>query len=137
MLLSLPSSLADYEKLAIVGKGSFGTAILCRRRRHGDLIILKHIDLQAMSPEERKSAAREAQLLSEIRHENIVQYFDCHYFDGQLYIEMEYCEAGTLCNFLSKQSRPLLELDVLSIFKQIASALAYLEEKRILHRLVI
>ena len=113
------SSLWDnFEKLDVVGKGSFGTALLCKRRSDACLIVLKQVDLQRISVSDRKSAVKEAELLSILKHENIVTYYGCHTCDGHLFIEMEYCEMGTLAHFLIRVSRPLAELDALSIFRR-------------------
>lgn len=125
-----------FHKVRVLGRGSFGTAILCTRRHDSSPVVLKQLDLQSMSATDRKSAVKEAELLSILKHENIVTYFGCHSCEGQLFIEMEYCEMGTLADFLYGRSKPLLEVDVLSIFRQIASALSYLEDMSILHRSV-
>lgn len=125
---------SKFEKLDVVGSGSFGTALLCKRKSDACLIVLKQVDLQSMSASDRKSAVKEAELLSILKHENIVTYYGCHSCDGQLFIEMEYCEMGTLAHFLNRVTKPLDELDVLSIFRQIACALSYLDEMNILHR---
>lgn len=49
-------------------------------------------------------------------------------------IEMEYAEGGTLAQLLSRQSRPLPERDILTMFSQIAAALRHMHEHNILHR---
>lgn len=126
----------DFERLHVVGKGSFGTAILCRRKCDNNLIVLKQVDLRNMKAGDRKSAVKEAQLLSILKHENIVTYFSSRVHDGQLFIEMEFCSEGTLDNFLARLSKRLPELDVLSIFRQIVCALVYLDDMNILHRFV-
>lgn len=124
----------NFEQVGIVGKGSFGTAILCRRKKDQQLVILKEVNLQDLSVSQRPNARREAELLSILNHPNIVAYFGCYNNHCQILIEMEYCEGGTLAQFLSRQKQPLLETDILSIFRQIASALEYLDDKNILHR---
>lgn len=126
----------EFERLHVVGKGSFGTAILCRRKCDSSLIVLKQVELRSMKAAQRKSAVKEAQLLSILRHDNIVTYYGSQLHDGQLFIEMEFCSEGTLARYLSRLSKPLAELDVLSIFRQIVSALAYLDDMNILHRSV-
>ena len=125
---------SHFDRLHVVGKGSFGTAILCRRRSDGCLIVLKQLDVRCMSESERRNAAKEAQLLSILKHENIVSYFGCHSSEGYLFIEMEYCDQGTLAQFLARLSKPLQELDALSIFRQVACALVYLDDMNVIHR---
>lgn len=124
----------NFEQISVVGKGSFGTAILCRRKKDDKLVILKEINLSNLNAFERRNAKKEADLLSILHHINIVSYFGCYGSYCQLLIEMEYCEDGTLATFLSRQKHPLLETDILSVFRQIACALEYLDDKNILHR---
>lgn len=127
-----------FERLAIVGKGGFGIAILCRRRLDRKLVVVKEIDLNTMSAMERKSAVKEADLLSILNHPNIVSYFGSYTIEGTLLIEMEFCSGGSLSSFLSRMRdtgiQPLLEEDILVLFRQIMCALTYLDDKNILHR---
>ena len=87
-----------------------------------------------MSASDRKSAVKEAEILSNLNHPNIVSYFGSYFHAGQLLIEMEYCEGGTLCLFLSRLSGLLLEKEILAIFRQVICALIYLDDMNILHR---
>jgi hypothetical protein len=41
----LPSHVAGYERIRVVGKGSFGNAILYRRKDDDSLVILKEINM--------------------------------------------------------------------------------------------
>lgn len=119
---------------SIIMTGAFGTATLYRRKADSSLVIMKEIEMQEMSADDRRIALKEAQILSILHHPSIVQFFNAYEFQGRLLIEMEYCEDGTLADFLSCLLRPLPEVKILLIFQQIASALSYLSEKKILHR---
>uniref|UniRef100_A0A2K6T657 non-specific serine/threonine protein kinase n=1 Tax=Saimiri boliviensis boliviensis TaxID=39432 RepID=A0A2K6T657_SAIBB len=85
---------------------------------------------------ERQAAEQEAQLLSQLKHPNIVTYKESwEGGDGLLYIVMGFCEGGDLYRKLKEQKRQLLpENQVVEWFVQIAMALQYLHEKHILHR---
>lgn len=41
----LPSHVAGYERIRVVGKGSFGNAILYRRKEDDTFVILKEINM--------------------------------------------------------------------------------------------
>lgn len=78
----------------------------------------------------------QAALLSRLHHPNIVSYKesfqDSH---GVLHIVMGYCEGGDLCTRLKTyEGRLLPETQVVEWFVQIALALQYLHERKILHR---
>lgn len=104
----LPSHVAGYERIRVVGKGSFGNAILYRRKDDDELVILKEINMHELSPTERQLALNEVLLLSRLHHPNskyliliqgicpisVISYYDSFAEDGVLMIEMEYAEGG-------------------------------------------
>ncbi|XP_061213262.1 serine/threonine-protein kinase Nek4 isoform X3 [Neopsephotus bourkii] len=129
-------SLAAYCFLRAVGKGSYGEVSLVRHRQDSKQYIIKRLNLKSVSNRERKAAEQEAQLLSQLKHPNIVTYRESWQGeDGLLYIVMGFCEGGDLYHKLKEQKGQLLpENQVVEWFVQIAMALQYLHEKHILHR---
>ena len=87
-----------------------------------------------MTASDRRNAVKEADLLAILNHPNIVAYFGSYLCGGQLLIEMEFCEGGTLCLFLTRLENPLPEKEILGLFRQVISALSYLDDMNILHR---
>ncbi|XP_059505799.1 serine/threonine-protein kinase Nek4 isoform X2 [Stegostoma tigrinum] len=125
-----------YLAIGIVGKGSYGEVQLVRHGGEGKQYVIKKLNLRNVSSRERKAAEQEAQLLSQLRHPNIVTYRESwEGDDGFLYIVMGYCEGGDLYHKLKEQKGKLLpESQIVEWFVQIAMALQYLHEKHILHR---
>ena len=97
-------------------------------------LSLKEINMNELNASERQLAFNEAKVLSILNHPNIISYYDSFEFNGDLYIEMEYADAGTLAQFLSHLSAPLNEFEILLIFRQIVCAISYLHRNNILHR---
>ncbi|XP_035402926.1 serine/threonine-protein kinase Nek4 isoform X3 [Cygnus atratus] len=128
--------LAAYCFLRAVGKGSYGEVSLVRHRQDSKQYVIKKLNLKNASSRERKAAEQEAQLLSQLKHPNIVAYRESWQGeDGLLYIVMGFCEGGDLYHKLKEQKGKLLpESQVVEWFVQIAMALQYLHEKHILHR---
>ncbi|EHH16303.1 hypothetical protein EGK_11567, partial [Macaca mulatta] len=128
--------LAAYCYLRVVGKGSYGEVTLVKHRRDGKQYVIKKLNLRNASSRERRAAEQEAQLLSQLKHPNIVTYKESwEGGDGLLYIVMGFCEGGDLYQKLKEQKGQLLpENQVVEWFVQIAMALQYLHEKHILHR---
>ncbi|XP_036734098.1 serine/threonine-protein kinase Nek4 isoform X4 [Manis pentadactyla] len=128
--------LAAYCYLRVVGRGSYGEVTLVRHRRDGRQYVIKKLNLRNASSRERRAAEQEAQLLSQLKHPNIVTYKESwEGGDGLLYIVMGFCEGGDLYRKLKEQQGRLLpESRVVEWFVQIAMALQYLHEKHILHR---
>ncbi|XP_013371043.1 PREDICTED: serine/threonine-protein kinase Nek4 isoform X2 [Chinchilla lanigera] len=99
------------------------------------LYVIKKLNLRNTTSRERQAAEQEAQLLSQLKHPNIVTYKESWEGDGLLYIVMGFCEGGDLYRKLKEQKGQLLpERQVVEWFVQIAMALQYLHEKHILHR---
>ncbi|XP_049719241.1 serine/threonine-protein kinase Nek4 isoform X1 [Elephas maximus indicus] len=98
--------------------------------------VIKKLNLRNASSRERRAAEQEAQLLSQLKHPNIVTYKESwEGGDGLLYIVMGFCEGGDLYRKLKEQKGRLLpESQVVEWFVQIAMALQYLHERHILHR---
>ncbi|XP_014354511.1 serine/threonine-protein kinase Nek4 isoform X1 [Latimeria chalumnae] len=128
--------MESYSFRRAVGKGSYGEVNLVRRNSDGKQYVIKKLNLRNASSRERKAAEQEAQLLSQLKHPNIVTYRESwEGEDGQLYIVMGFCEGGDLYHKLKEQKGKLLpENQVVEWFVQIAMALQYLHEKHILHR---
>ncbi|ERE91863.1 serine/threonine-protein kinase Nek4 [Cricetulus griseus] len=127
---------ATYCYVRVVGRGSYGEVTLVKHRRDGKQYVIKKLNLRNASSRERRAAEQEAQLLSQLKHPNIVTYKESwEGGDGLLYIVMGFCEGGDLYRKLKEQKGQLLpESQVVEWFVQIAMALQYLHEKHILHR---
>uniref|UniRef100_A0A8C3WZY2 Serine/threonine-protein kinase Nek4 n=1 Tax=Catagonus wagneri TaxID=51154 RepID=A0A8C3WZY2_9CETA len=130
----MPLTAYCYQR--VVGRGSYGEVTLVRHRQDGRQYVIKKLNLRNASSREQRAAEQEAQLLSRLKHPNIVTYKESwEGGDGLLYIVMGFCEGGDLYRKLKEQKGRLLpESQVVEWFVQIAMALQYLHEKHILHR---
>ncbi|KAG7494998.1 serine serine/threonine-protein kinase Nek4 [Solea senegalensis] len=126
----------NYVFIRVVGKGSYGEVNLVTHKSDRKQYVIKKLNLTTSSKRERRAAEQEAQLLSQLRHPNIVTYKESWEGDDrQLYIVMGFCEGGDLYHKLKQQKGELLpEKQVVEWFVQIAMALQYLHERNILHR---
>eukprot|EP01062_Namystynia_karyoxenos_P004615 TRINITY_DN11642_c0_g1_i1.p1 TRINITY_DN11642_c0_g1~~TRINITY_DN11642_c0_g1_i1.p1 ORF type:complete len:1343 (+),score=305.81 TRINITY_DN11642_c0_g1_i1:76-4104(+) len=124
----------EYDKVRVIGNGSYGSAVLCARRRDDALLVVKILKTRQGN---RERAQNEIRILKQLHHPNIVQYFD-HWQDGErLFISMEYAEDGDLRAAVTQQrrrGRPFPERLVVSWMLQLASALYYIHSMRVLHR---
>uniref|UniRef100_A0A914YGS2 Protein kinase domain-containing protein n=1 Tax=Panagrolaimus superbus TaxID=310955 RepID=A0A914YGS2_9BILA len=96
----LPSTVSGYERIRVVGKGSFGSAILYRRKADDSLVVIKEINMHELSTAERQLALNEVSLLSSMDHPHIISYYDSFEEDGILMIEMEYADGGYFFLFI-------------------------------------
>jgi abelson tyrosine-protein kinase 1 len=79
---------------------------------------------------------REANLLKKLKHKNLVQLIGMCTRDDPFYIIMEFMEGGNLLDYLrDPEKRKELDFPILVYFAaQVASAMMYLEEMKLIHR---
>ncbi|KAM8946542.1 serine/threonine-protein kinase Nek2 isoform 2-T2 [Pelodytes ibericus] len=124
----MPSRVEDYEVLYTIGSGSYGKCQKIRRKSDGKVLVWKELDYGTMTESEKQMLVSEVNLLRELKHPNIVRYYDriIDRTNTTLYIVMEYCEGGDLASLIAKctkDRRYLEEEFILRLFTQLALAL--------------
>jgi serine/threonine protein kinase len=124
-----------YELVNPLGEGGYGRALLVKSRETGDLLVMKEVRLSSLKQKDRDDALREADVLASMNHPNIIRYIESFQEHGCFYIVMEYADGGDLSQKLEARSGALLsESEVLHDFIQIALAIKYIHDRKILHR---
>jgi NIMA (never in mitosis gene a)-related kinase len=125
-----------YEKIRVIGQGAFGKVFLCRGRvKKQQLVVIKQIPLDDLQNVERKAARNEVEVLSILKHPNIIAYFDNFVEEKSLMIVMEYAPGGTLFEFIQYRNGVLLEEEhILQLFVQLLVAIEHIHSLNILHR---
>ncbi|XP_029156514.1 serine/threonine-protein kinase Nek8-like isoform X2 [Nylanderia fulva] len=130
----MDASIDDYTFESTLGKGTFGTVYLVRRKKDLKLFVIKIQDLNATSYSPSKRALGEIQCLKKLRHPNIVFYYGAWEKDNHSYILMEYATRCTLKDLLEKRNIPLKEEDALYLFSQVTLGVHHIHTNKILHR---
>ncbi|KAK8024201.1 g2-specific protein kinase nima [Apiospora rasikravindrae] len=117
-----------YECLEKIGHGSFGIIRKVRRKADGMVLCRKEISYLKMSQKEREQLHAEFQILSSLRHPNIVGYYHREHLkiSQDLHLYMEYCgngDLGRVIRELTQQNKYAEEAFVWSIFSQLVTAL--------------
>mmetsp|Transcript_120894 Transcript_120894/g.386161 ORF Transcript_120894/g.386161 Transcript_120894/m.386161 type:complete len:318 (+) Transcript_120894:130-1083(+) len=100
------------------------------------LRVIKEVDLRG-DERHRAEALREAEVLKSLAHPNIIAYHEALLVDTRLCIVMEYADGGDLAGAVArrqKAARRFLEREAMAVFVQLAIALQYIHNRRILHR---
>jgi serine/threonine protein kinase len=79
-------------------------------------------------------AEKELRILKNLQHPSIVQYFGTWIKDNQLWIAMEFCEGGSVCDAMGKLGRGLHLAEIRSITTGAVNGLAYLHTMNVMHR---
>jgi serine/threonine-protein kinase len=129
-----PPRLAGYRILREIGRGRTGVVYLVERERDGSRAALKTlVPSVAASPVQLERFLREARILCELEHPNIVSFNEMGESDGQLFFAMEYVE-GTDARKMLKEQGPLPVRQALEIISEVLFALEYAHTKGFVHR---
>ncbi|TFB01285.1 hypothetical protein CCMA1212_006800 [Trichoderma ghanense] len=117
-----------YETLEKIGHGSFGIIRKVRRKADGFIMCRKEISYIRMTQKEREQLHSEFQILSHLRHPNIVAYYHREHLKASqdLHLYMEYCgngDLGRVIKELQTKGQRAQESFVWSIFSQLVLAL--------------
>ncbi|XP_032223263.2 serine/threonine-protein kinase Nek1 isoform X2 [Nematostella vectensis] len=124
-----------YVRVKKIGEGSFGKALLVKKRNDGKHYVIKEINICRMKPREREESRKEVKVLSQLKHPNIVSYQESFEESGNLYIVMDYCDGGDLYKKINGQRGIAFSEDqVMDWFVQICLGLKHVHDRKILHR---
>ncbi|KAL0236951.1 hypothetical protein PCE1_000348 [Barthelona sp. PCE] len=124
-----------YSRVRVVGKGSFGKAILVRSRVDNKQYIIKQINVSQLSSKEKAEASNEIRVLSQMNHPYIVTYRESFIHQKSLCIVMDFAENGDLYEAIKKRrGRHFSEGQIWKWFTQICLALKHVHDRKILHR---
>lgn len=122
-----------FEIRGTAGSGGMGTVYRARDHYSSAPVALKLLHRGAVGSDDAERFAREAQLLAELRHPNIVAYVaHGQTLEGQRFLAMEWLEGEDLAQRLCRGSLPLR--DALLVVQRTAEALSVAHERRIVHR---
>ncbi|KDR19401.1 serine/threonine-protein kinase Nek8-like [Zootermopsis nevadensis] len=126
--------MESYEHFGVIARGSFGTVDLYKWKDER-LVVFKKISLDNMTEHEEEMAYKEAELMSQLNHPNIIYLHECFVSNRVLCIVMEYAMGGTLDEFLRKKDGILMEqVEVVYMFSQMVLGLHYIHQQGVLHR---
>ncbi len=124
--------LGNYQVLRLLGRGAFAEVYLAQHQYLERLAAIKVLHVQ-MDPKTQEQFRREARTIARLDHPHIVRVLDFGIEDQTPYLVMEYTPGGTLRSQHPKGTGLRFE-QIITYVKQIASALDYAHEQRVIHR---
>ena len=123
-----------WKKGELIGRGSYGSVYLANNLDTLEIMAVKQIDLQKnQSQSFIKTVLNEINLMSGLKHENIVRYIGAEKSKSTLNIFLEFVPGGSLSDVI-KKIKKLTEPQIRKITRQILFGLKYLHDKNIVHR---
>ena len=132
-------SLNDFIIMKLLGKGSFGSVYLVKRKKDDQIYAMKRINFPKSPNNEREAALNEIRLLYSLSHPNIIGYKETFYdiSTGDLCIVMEYGDGGDLAKRIEYNKKNKLLFMENMIWKwliQLLNGVVFLHSHHIMHR---
>ena len=133
------SSMDDFVIEKVLGKGSFGSVYLVRRKEDQKIYALKSVILEKLNKKEQQNSVNEVRILASVNHPNVIGYKEAFWDDNasSLNIVMEYADDGDLQTKIVKMRKEggmFQENLIWSYSIQMIEGLKALHDKKIMHR---
>ncbi|XP_072514704.1 STE20-like serine/threonine-protein kinase isoform X2 [Salminus brasiliensis] len=122
----------SWETLGELGDGAFGKVYKAQNRVSGVMGAAKVMEVR--SEEQLEDYITEINILAGCRHANILSLLEAIYFEGWLWILIEFCPGGALDDIMLELERGLSEQQISEVCCQTLQALSYLHQHHIIHR---
>ena len=133
------TTLKDFKKEKVIGKGSFGSVYLVRRVADNKIYALKTVILDKLNKKEQENSVNEVRILASINHPNVIGYKEAFWDDksSSLNIVMEFADDGDLQSKIIKMKSEggfFKESLIWEYSIQMVEGLKALHDKKIMHR---
>ncbi|MEJ7636858.1 MAG: serine/threonine-protein kinase [Singulisphaera sp.] len=133
-LTMIGEKLGSFRIESVLGTGAMGVVYLAVNEASGRSAAVKVINGESSQKGKAyERFRREAEILQQFRHPNIVRFLALGRYKGTSYFAMEYVDGVTLDAIL-KERKALPWLEVVDLAIQICDALHYAHEHGVVHR---
>jgi NIMA (never in mitosis gene a)-related kinase len=117
------------------GSGAYGSVTLARRVKDNRIVAIKRIDLTGISRKAQRSLEREAKMLGQMNHTNIIALHDSFNEGTDMLIVMEYADGLNLRERVNRQKGVNFSTDrVVDWLSQLVSAMDHVHHHDVIHR---
>ena len=128
-----PIILKDYTFIKDIGEGNFGKVKLSTLNSTKEKYAIKILDKEKLKSQTKSTLFNEIEIISRLKHPNII-YVDKILEDGKnYYIVMEYCEKGELFDYIVEKER-LNPIEASIFFYQLINGVNYIHKQGFAHR---
>jgi serine/threonine protein kinase len=127
-------SMADFQILYVLGRGSYGKVQLCKRLNSGELVAIKTVHKSKLVASRKiHTVFNERNILMKSRHPFIVDFAFTFQSETKVYLGLEYVAGGDLFGHLQKRHQiPLPEVRL--YIAELALAINYLHVLGVVYR---
>ena len=127
--------IAGYRIKRRIGIGGYGAVYLAESEADGRRVAIKVMLARvAVDEQARTKFSREIELLTGLRHENVVAVYDSGSAGSAFYFVMEHCPGGSVADYMEVQGGKLTPAVALPIMRQALQGLAFVHQKSVVHR---
>ena len=128
-----PSILNDYIFIKDIGEGNFGKVKLSKSKTTNEKFAIKILDKGKLKSQTKSTLFNEIEIISKLKHPNIIYVYNILEDNKNYYIIMEYCEKGELFDYIVEKER-LDPLEASIFFYQLISGVEYIHKQGFSHR---
>uniref|UniRef100_A0A4Y0BT42 Serine/threonine-protein kinase ULK3 n=1 Tax=Anopheles funestus TaxID=62324 RepID=A0A4Y0BT42_ANOFN len=126
------NKITEYKLLERLGSGTYAIVYRAMKKTTKEILAVKVMAKSKLSHSAMDNIISEISLLKKLKHRHIVEMRDFLWDDENIYILMEYCNAGNLSSYI-KQNRTLDEGTCRRFLQQLALALRYMRQNDVSH----
>jgi len=130
----MPTTFGKYEIIETLGQGGMGMVYKARDPKLDRIVALKVLNPDVASPENYERFRREVQVLTKLRHPNIVRLLTAGVEQDRVYFTMEYIEGRSLADLIAGMRTAQGREALIRVLADVARAVHYAHEQGIIHR---
>lgn len=131
------SMKGQWIKGKLIGRGTYGSVYAAVNSINGASCAMKEVDLipdDSKSAECIKQLEQEIQVLQQLKHPNIVEYYGSEIVDDRFCIYLEIVHPGSINKYVQEHCGAMTESVVRNFTRHILSGLEYLHSMNTIHR---
>ena len=128
-----PVILNDYTFIKDIGEGNFGKVKLSTLDSTKEKFAIKILDKEKLKSQTKSTLYNEIEIISILKHPNIIYVDKILEDEKNYYIIMEFCEKGELFDYIVEKER-LCPEEASTFFYQIINGVEYIHKQGFVHR---
>ncbi|CAB3259442.1 unnamed protein product [Arctia plantaginis] len=122
----------NWDMVGELGDGAFGKVYKAQHKVTGQLAAAKMCVLD--NEDDLADFTVEIDILTEVRHPNVVELHEAYFIDNKLWMLLEYCDGGALDSVMAELEKGLNEIQIAYVCREMCRGLQFLHSRKVIHR---